>query len=68
VHVPSVVLPSRNVTVPVAVEGVTVAVKVTVKLYEDGFANDFRLTVVLAGVTACVSTAATPALSFVSPP
>jgi hypothetical protein len=46
VLVPSVVLPSLNVTVPVAVEGVTVAVKVTEEPYNDGFAEEVSATVV----------------------
>ena len=46
--VPSVVLPSVNVTVPVAVAGVTVAVNVTGEPYEDGFADEVSVTVVLA--------------------
>jgi hypothetical protein len=46
--VPNVVLPSMNVTVPVAVEGVTVAVKVTDEPYEDGLADEVRVTAVLA--------------------
>ncbi len=38
--VPRVVAPSLNVTVPVAVDGVTVALKVTELPYVDGFADD----------------------------
>ncbi len=37
---PMVAAPSLNVTVPVAVEGVTVAVKVTEFPYVDGFKLD----------------------------
>jgi len=48
VPVPSVVLPSVNVTVPVAVAGVTVAVNVTGEPYADGFADEVSVTVVLA--------------------
>jgi hypothetical protein len=66
--VPSVVLPSVNVTVPVAVGGVTVAVKVTEELYVDGFADGVNVVVVLARFTVCVSVAEVLALSLVSPP
>jgi hypothetical protein len=54
VPVPKVVLPSRNVTVPVAVGCFTVAVKVTEDPYDDGFANEVSVTVVLAGFTVWV--------------
>jgi hypothetical protein len=37
---PKVVLPSLNVTVPVHVEGVTVAVSLTDEPYIEGFAED----------------------------
>lgn len=47
VPVPSVVLPSLNVTVPVAAEGVTAAVRVTVEPYVDGLAEDETVTEVL---------------------
>jgi hypothetical protein len=40
VPVPRVVLPSLNVTVPVAANGVTVAVNVTDEPYVDGFADE----------------------------
>jgi hypothetical protein len=53
--VPRVVLPSRNVTVPVAVDGVTVAVKVTEEPYVDGFAEEARVTEEVAVLTVCVS-------------
>ncbi len=53
--VPSVVLPSLNVTVPVAAKGVTVAVNVTVEPYAEGFADEARVIVVLAGSTVWVS-------------
>jgi hypothetical protein len=66
--VPSVVLPSANVTFPVAVVGVTVAVKVTKDPYADGFADEVNVMLVLAGVTACVSVGEVLALSLVSPP
>jgi hypothetical protein len=68
VPVPSVVLPSLNVTVPVAVAGVTVAVNVTEEAYVDGFADEARATVVLTLLTVCVSTDDVLLLSFVSPP
>jgi len=41
--VPSVVVPSLNVTVPVAADGVTVAVKVTDEPNADGFAEEETL-------------------------
>jgi len=44
VPVPSVVLPSLKVTVPVAAEGVTVAVNVTELPYVDGFDEDETVT------------------------
>lgn len=47
VPVPSVVVPSLNVTVPLAAEGDTVAVNVTDELYVDGFAEDASVVVVL---------------------
>jgi hypothetical protein len=40
VPVPRVVLPFLNVTVPVAADGVTVAVKVTEEPYVDGFEEE----------------------------
>jgi hypothetical protein len=55
VPVPSVVPPSRNVTVPVAVDGVTVAVNFTDEPYVDGLAEDASVTVVLALLTVWVS-------------
>jgi hypothetical protein len=45
VPVPSVVLPSMKVTVPVAVEGVTEAVKVTEEPYNDGLTGEVSATV-----------------------
>src|SRR5215831_13054104 len=47
--IPSVVVPSENVTVPVGirVELYTVAVKVTVWLNSDGLTDDFNMIVVL---------------------
>ena len=68
VPVPSVVLPSRNVTVPVAVEGETVAVNVTAEPYVDGFNDDATVMVVLTLFTVCVNTDDVLLLSFVSPP
>ena len=47
VPVPSEVDPSKNVTEPVAVEGETVAVKVTVWPEIEGFRLETRLVVVL---------------------
>lgn len=44
VPVPRVVVPSLNVTVPVAAEGVTVAVRVTEFPYVDGFDEDATVT------------------------
>ncbi len=41
--VPSVAVPSMNVTVPVAADGVTVAVKVTELPYVDGLRDDATL-------------------------
>lgn len=52
VPVPRVVLPFLNVTVPVAADGVTVAVKVTEEPYVDGFADDARVVVVEVFATA----------------
>jgi hypothetical protein len=51
--VPSAVLPSVNVTVPVAVVGVTVAVKVTDEPYADGFGDEASVTVVFTLFTVC---------------
>jgi hypothetical protein len=67
VPVPRVVLPSLNVTVPVAVDGVTVAVKVTEEAYVDGFADEASAIVVLTLLTVCVSTDEVLLLSLVSP-
>jgi hypothetical protein len=47
VPVPMVVAPSLNVTVPVAVDGVTVAVKMTGLPYADGLADDETVVVVV---------------------
>ena len=42
VPVPMLVAPSRNVTVPVALDGVTVAVSVTKAPYVEGFREEIR--------------------------
>jgi hypothetical protein len=55
VPVPNVVLPSLKVTVPVAAEGETVAVKVTETPAADGFDDEVRVTVVVALFTVWVS-------------
>lgn len=53
--VPSVVVPSLNVTVPVHVEGVTVAVNFTDDPYVEGFAEEVTVMVEFALFTVCVS-------------
>ena len=56
VPLPKVVVPSRNVTVPVDAEGETVAVNVTDCPDTDGFTLDVTLAVVpvlVAGFTTC---------------
>jgi hypothetical protein len=68
VPVPNAVLPSSNVTVPVAVAGVTMAVNVTDEPYADGFADEISVTVVLVLFTVCVRIVEVLLLSFVSPP
>jgi hypothetical protein len=68
VSVPSVVLPSRNVTVPVAAGGVTVTVNVVDEPNATGFAEEVNETVVLDLITVCVSAGEVLAVSFVSPP
>jgi hypothetical protein len=68
VPVPRVVLPSAKVTVPVAVDGVTVAVNVTGEPNATGLADEARATVVLASFTVCVKIVDVLPLSFVSPP
>ena len=65
--VPRVVVPSLNVTLPEAVDGVTVAVSVTVCPNEDGFGDPVRVVVEEAWLTVCVSVAEMLAASFVSP-
>jgi len=47
VPVPRVVVPFLKVTVPVAVDGDTVAVNVTEEPYVDGFSEDASVVVVL---------------------
>lgn len=65
--VPREVDPSINVTVPVAADGVTTAVKVTVALTGAGFVDD--KTVIEEGCsTFCVSVDEVLVLSLVSPP
>ena len=54
VTVPITVEPSRKLTVPEAVDGETVAVKVTDAPEADGFSDDVRVVVVTAGFTVCV--------------
>lgn len=49
--VPRIVLPSLNVTVPVAPEGVTVAVNVTEEPKVEGFFEDATVVVELALLT-----------------
>jgi hypothetical protein len=55
VLVPKVVAPSANVTVPVPVEGVTVAVSVSAELYVDGFSEETIAVVVFALLIVCES-------------
>ena len=55
--VPSVAAPSLNVTVPVATEGVTVAVKVTDWLSVDGFSEEVNEVELAACVTIWETTA-----------
>ena len=68
VPVPKVVPPSRNVMLPVAVAGATVAVKMTGTPDADGLADDVKETVVTAGFTVWVDVAEVLVASFVSPP
>ena len=70
VPVPSVALPSLNVTVPVGVPEVleaTVAVKVTLWPEEDGFAEEARPVVEVA-LTTCVTVGDVLVLKVLSPP
>ena len=55
--VPSVVVPSLNVTVPVAADGVMVAVNVTEEPNPDGFGDDATVVVELALLTVWVKAA-----------
>jgi hypothetical protein len=55
VPVPNVLLPSLNVTVPVADEGVTVAVKVTEVPNVEGFLDEATVVVEVALLTVWVS-------------
>ena len=55
VPVPKVIAPSRNVTVPVAVEGDTVAVKVTDWPDVEGLRLEAALVVVFALFTVCTN-------------
>ena len=53
VPLPSAVAPSKNVTVPVAADGETVAVKVTICPEVDGLRLDVAVVVVPALFTVC---------------
>ena len=66
--VPSVVVPSLNVTVPVAVDGVNVAANVTATPNVDGFLDDANATLEFALLTVCVSTEEVLPLKFALPP
>ena len=66
--VPSVVLPSLNVTVPVAVVDEIVAVNVTEEPTADGFEDDETVVVVLALLTVCVRADDVLLLQLESPP
>jgi len=57
-----------NVTVPVAVVGVTVAVNFTDEPYADGFADEASVTVVLALFTLWISSKDVLPLYFALPP
>ena len=65
---PSVVVPSLNVTVPVAVVDEIVAVKVTEDPKAEGFADDDTVVVELALFTVCVRADEVLVLQFESPP
>ena len=67
VPVPSIVLPSRKVTVPVADDGEIVAVSVTELPYVDGFNDELSCREVFASLTTCVRVDEVPPLSFTSP-
>ncbi len=65
---PRVVAPSVNITVPVAVDGVTVAVKVAGLPYADGFIDDVTPVVVVALSTVCEMADEGDSVKFISPP
>jgi hypothetical protein len=67
VDVPKTVAPSRNWTVPVAVEGDTVAVNVTDAPTVDGFRLLMRVVVVTTLFTVCESAADVLPAQLVSP-
>jgi hypothetical protein len=62
------VVPSLNVTVPVAAVGANVAVNVTDVPRVEGFVEEATVTVVVALFTVCVRVEETLLLSFASPP
>jgi hypothetical protein len=64
---PSVFPPSLNVTVPVAAEGVMLAVNVTELPGIDGLPDEEMLRDVLAGLTVCVTADDVLPLRFESP-
>jgi hypothetical protein len=66
--VPRTVTPSLNVTVPVAVDGVIVDVKVTDAPNADGLGLDVTTSVVTAGFTFWVRGADVDAVKFALPP
>ena len=66
--VPRTVAPSLNVTVPVAVDGVTVAVKITEAPKVDGLRLDVTTVVVAARFTVWVMGADVDAAKFALPP
>jgi hypothetical protein len=68
VPVPNAVLPSLKVTVPVATEGATVAVNVSMDPDTVGLAEELNATDALAGFTDCVSVEEVLGLSLLSPP
>jgi hypothetical protein len=66
--VPRTVTPSLNVTVPVAVEALTVAVKVTEAPKADGLRLDVMTVVVAAGFTVWVMAGDVDGPKFALPP
>jgi hypothetical protein len=66
--VPRTVAPSLNVTVPVAVGALTVAVKITEAPKVDGLELDVTTVVVAAGFTVWVMGADVDATKFALPP